>query len=64
MGQKVNPIGFRTGIMIGWKSRWYASKQEFADLLIEDHKLRDVHQGQVPASPAFPRSRSSGPATK
>ena len=29
MGQKVNPVGFRTGIMIGWKSRWYASKQEF-----------------------------------
>lgn len=41
MGQKVNPIGFRTGVMIGWKSRWYASKQDFADLLIEDHKLRD-----------------------
>jgi len=40
MGQKVNPIGFRTGIMIGWKSRWYASKQEFSGLLIEDHKLR------------------------
>jgi small subunit ribosomal protein S3 len=40
MGQKVNPTGFRTGIMVGWKSRWYASKQEFANLLIEDHKLR------------------------
>ena len=40
MGQKVNPTGFRTGIMIGWKSRWYASKREFADLLIEDHKIR------------------------
>ena len=40
MGQKVNPIGFRTGIMLGWKSRWYASKKEFADLLIEDHKVR------------------------
>ncbi len=40
MGQKVNPTGFRTGIMIGWKSRWYASKQEFATLLIEDHKIR------------------------
>jgi small subunit ribosomal protein S3 len=40
MGQKVNPIGFRTGIMIGWKSRWYASKKEYADLLIEDHKIR------------------------
>ncbi|NLY01046.1 MAG: 30S ribosomal protein S3 [Rhodopirellula sp.] len=41
MGQKVNPIGFRTGVMVGWKSRWYASKQEFAELLIEDKKIRD-----------------------
>ena len=40
MGQKVNPIGFRVGIMEGWKSRWYASKQEFSTLLMEDHKLR------------------------
>ncbi len=41
MGQKVNPIGFRTGIMVGWKSRWYASKQEFADLLVEDQRVRE-----------------------
>ncbi len=41
MGQKVNPIGFRTGIMLDWKSRWYASKKEFADLLVEDKKIRD-----------------------
>ncbi|MBL9092475.1 MAG: 30S ribosomal protein S3 [Planctomycetaceae bacterium] len=40
MGQKVNPIGFRTGIMIGWKSRWYASKKEFGELLLEDFKIR------------------------
>ena len=40
MGQKVNPVGFRTGVMIGWKSRWYASKQEFAELLLEDQKIR------------------------
>jgi small subunit ribosomal protein S3 len=40
MGQKVNPIGFRTGVMTGWKSRWYASKQEYADLLVEDLKVR------------------------
>src|SRR6185503_3919832 len=40
MGQKVNPIGFRTGIMEGWKSRWYASKKEFSELLLEDHKIR------------------------
>ena len=45
MGQKVNPISFRTGIMLGWKSRWYASKKDFADLLLEDKKLRDyVHR--------------------
>jgi small subunit ribosomal protein S3 len=41
MGQKVNPVGFRTGIMCGWKSRWYASKQEFAELLVEDQRIRD-----------------------
>ena len=46
MGQKVNPIGFRTGIMIGWKSRWYASKSEFADLLVEDHKIRKFVKGR------------------
>jgi small subunit ribosomal protein S3 len=45
MGQKVNPIGFRTGIMEGWKSRWYASKQEFSSLLLEDNKLRKyIHE--------------------
>ena len=41
MGQKVNPVAFRTGIMEGWKSRWYASKQEFRDLLLEDYKVRE-----------------------
>jgi len=40
MGQKVNPIAFRTGVMVGWKSRWYASKKEFGDLLLEDFKIR------------------------
>jgi small subunit ribosomal protein S3 len=40
MGQKVNPVAFRVGVMEGWKSRWYASKQEFRDLLMEDHKVR------------------------
>ncbi|MAD79345.1 MAG: 30S ribosomal protein S3 [Pirellulaceae bacterium] len=41
MGQKVNPVGFRTGVMVGWKSRWYASKQEYAELLVEDLRVRD-----------------------
>jgi small subunit ribosomal protein S3 len=41
MGQKVNPVAFRTGVMRDWKSRWYASKQEFSALLVEDQKLRN-----------------------
>ena len=41
MGQKVNPIAFRTGVTRGWGSRWYASKKEFAGLLVEDRKLRN-----------------------
>lgn len=40
MGQKVNPVAFRTGVMTGWKSRWYAPKAEFSTLLLEDLKLR------------------------
>ncbi len=40
MGQKVNPVAFRTGVMVGWKSRWYASKKEFGSLLLEDFKIR------------------------
>jgi len=40
MGQKVRPTGFRIGVMETWRSRWYASKREFGDLLLEDYKIR------------------------
>ena len=40
MGQKIHPTGFRIGIMEDWRSRWYASKHEFSDLLVEDFKIR------------------------
>jgi small subunit ribosomal protein S3 len=40
MGQKVHPVGFRTGITEPWKSRWYATKKEFKDLLLEDVRVR------------------------
>ena len=40
MGQKVRPTGFRTGIMVDWLSHWYASKQDFSELLVEDAKIR------------------------
>jgi small subunit ribosomal protein S3 len=40
MGQKVNPISFRLIRTRNWRSKWFANKKEFGDLLIEDHKLR------------------------
>ena len=40
MGQKTHPVGFRTGIYMDWKSRWYAPKRDFARLLSEDRKIR------------------------
>ena len=39
MGQKVNPIGLRIGIIRDWESKWYAEK-EFGNLLLEDIKIR------------------------
>lgn len=40
MSQKVNPIGFRVGRMIGWKSRWFSDSGVYKDLLLEDIKIR------------------------
>ena len=40
MGQKVNPNGFRVGVIRGWNTRWYANKKNFSDYLIEDNKIR------------------------
>lgn len=41
MGQKIHPHGFRVGIIKDWDTRWFASKKDFADYLIEDHKIRN-----------------------
>ena len=40
MGQKVNPHGLRLGVIKNWKARWFADR-DFADLLLEDVKIRD-----------------------
>ena len=40
MGQKINPIGLRTGVIRDWEAKWYADK-DFADLLHEDLKVRE-----------------------
>lgn len=41
MGQKVNPNGFRLGVNKDWKSKWYSSKNDFADNLLRDIKIRE-----------------------
>ncbi len=40
MGQKVNPIGFRLAVRRNWESRWYAGKNDFSRLVLEDHMIR------------------------
>lgn len=40
MGQKVNPISFRTGVTQPWQSKWFAAQGEYQKLLLEDIKLR------------------------
>ena len=40
MGQKVNPHGIRVGVIKDLDSRWFTSKKEFGDTLVEDYKIR------------------------
>ncbi|SDX78108.1 30S ribosomal protein S3 [Hymenobacter psychrophilus] len=47
MGQKVNPVGFRLGIIKGWDSNWYGGK-DFADKLVEDEKIRKYINARIP----------------
>ncbi|MBO8172769.1 MAG: 30S ribosomal protein S3 [Bacillaceae bacterium] len=46
MGQKVNPVGMRVGIIRDWESKWFAGK-DYADLLHEDIKLRDYIKNRL-----------------
>jgi small subunit ribosomal protein S3 len=46
MGQKVSPIGFRTGITLGWQSTWFAPKANYGDFLVEDQKIREYVDGR------------------
>ena len=47
MGQKVNPHGMRVGVIKDWDSRWFTSKKEFGDTLVEDYKIRKVLKKQL-----------------
>jgi small subunit ribosomal protein S3 len=53
VGQKVNPIVFRTGITLDWKSRWYAPKAAYGEFLIEDHKIRNFVDEKLNRRPPY-----------
>ena len=53
MGQKVNPIGFRTGITRDWKSRWYAPKAAYGEFLIEDCRIRGYVDERLNRRPPY-----------
>jgi small subunit ribosomal protein S3 len=53
MGQKVSPIGFRTGITIGWKSRWFAPKGNYGEFLIEDQHIRKFIDQRLNRQPPY-----------
>jgi small subunit ribosomal protein S3 len=46
MGQKINPVGFRLGIVRGWDSNWFGGK-EFSDKLVEDQKIRKYIDARI-----------------
>jgi small subunit ribosomal protein S3 len=53
MGQKVNPIGFRTGITEPWKSVWYAPKAAYGEFLVDDYKVRRFIDGKLNRKPPY-----------
>lgn len=46
MGQKVNPVGFRLGVIKTWDSKWFATK-DYSKLVFEDRQLRDYIKGRL-----------------
>jgi small subunit ribosomal protein S3 len=53
MGQKTSPIGFRTGITLGWQSTWFAPKANYGECLIEDHRLREFIDKKFNRQPPY-----------
>jgi len=47
VGQKVNPVGLRIGIIRDWESKWYADDKEFGNLLLEDLKIREFLKSKL-----------------
>jgi len=53
MGQKTHPYGFRVGITEVHKSRWYAPKALYGELLVEDFKIREFVDKRLNRTPPF-----------
>jgi len=53
MGQKTHPLGFRVGVTEGHKSRWYAPKALYAELLVEDYRIRQFIDKRLNRTPPF-----------
>jgi len=53
MGQKTHPFGFRVGITEAHKSRWYAPKALYGELLVEDYKIREFLDQRLNRTPPF-----------
>ncbi|MGP1346886.1 MAG: 30S ribosomal protein S3 [Phycisphaerales bacterium] len=53
MGQKVHPYGFRVGITESHRSRWYAPKALYGELLVEDYKIRQFVDKRLNRTPPF-----------
>lgn len=47
MGQKVNPVGIRLGIVKQWSSRWYSSMKDFSNTLYADIKVREFLKSRL-----------------
>lgn len=47
MGQKVNPVGLRVGVIRTWDSRWYAKGQQYYENLHEDIRLRNYLKAKL-----------------
>ena len=64
MGQKVSPHGLRVGVIKDWDSKWYAGKGNFADMLVEDNKIRSFVKKKLYAKARYDMYQPSKGAEK
>lgn len=53
MGQKVQPIGFRTGIRLPWQSTWFSPKKNYGEMLVEDYHIREYADKKFNRQPPY-----------